>query len=599
MSRSLFHLPRLKAKRISDIRTLPKLMGLIGFFALIAVAIAYLGITSLKSLSVATDTMAGRAEVARVASRLSAPIVGMNHAEFRLAAALEPKVIGETLAQIETERKALDEGIAFLKANVTGAALEALAKFDAEYRAYETALNSTLLMVKSLQTDQMAANAEIFKYGAEQSFGPSQQLRQAANEVTDLVVRGMKEASGEATREYQQASLLMVVIAGGGIAAAIALGWLLVALGIVRPIRAIVATLQQLAAGRYDVAIVGAERRDEVGDVAKTALVFLENGQQKQRLEAEQARAAEAQEEARQRGSAEREEARQRAAAERRELMNRMADEFETAVGGIVGTVSSAATQLQAAAQAMAATAEEATRQATLVATASEEATANVQTVATAAEELSASVQEIGRQAGQSSRMAERAVEEAGRTNTSVQSLVESAKKIGDVVQLINDIASQTNLLALNATIEAARAGEAGKGFAVVASEVKALANQTAKATDEIGSQIGAIQGSTRQSVGALEGITATIRELNHIAASIAAAVEQQGAATQEIARNVQQAAQGTMEVTSNIGGVTKSASDVGAASAQVLSSAHDLSTQATALRTEVDRFLQTIRQAA
>jgi methyl-accepting chemotaxis protein len=277
-------------------------------------------------------------------------------------------------------------------------------------------------------------------------------------------------------------------------------------------------------------------------------------------------------------------------------LLHRHADDFERDVSSMVGVISSAATELQATAQSMATTAEETTQQASAVATAAEQASENVQTVAAATEELTASIQEISRQVSQSTHIAGSAVEEAQRTNIMVQGLAEAAGKIGQVVKLINDIASQTNLLALNATIEAARAGDAGKGFAVVAGEVKNLANQTAKATDEISAQIAAVQAATKDAVGAIQGIGNTISKISEIASAIAAAVEEQGAATQEIARNVQQAAMGTGAVTSNIGSVTHAAGETGHAAHEVLSAAGELSRQSERLSSQVDHFLTDVR---
>jgi len=259
----------------------------------------------------------------------------------------------------------------------------------------------------------------------------------------------------------------------------------------------------------------------------------------------------------------------------------------------VTGIVASASTELQNTAQAMSATAEQTNVQAGAVAAASEEASTNVQTVAAAAEELSSSLEEVGRQVVESSSIAKSAVEEAAKTNTSVEGLSEAAQKIGEVVELINDIASQTNLLALNATIEAARAGEAGKGFAVVANEVKSLANQTAKATEEISAQISSMQSATNEAVGAIKGIGQTIGNINDIASTIASAVEEQTAATQEIARNVQQASAGTAEVSSNITGVTQAATETGSSAEEVLNAAKELSTQAEQLRSDIEDFMR------
>ncbi len=274
-----------------------------------------------------------------------------------------------------------------------------------------------------------------------------------------------------------------------------------------------------------------------------------------------------------------------------------VADDFETNMKKVVDTVASAATELQSTAQGMEATASSTSQQATTVAAAAEEASANVQTVASAAEELSSSISEISRQVAQSTQIASTAVVEVDGANQKVQGLAEAAQKIGEVVALITDIADQTNLLALNATIEAARAGEAGKGFAVVASEVKNLANQTAKATEEISAQIGGIQGATQDAVTAIGSIGGIINQMNEIASTIAAAVEEQGAATQEIARNVEQAATGTTDVTTNIVQVTEAASETGSSAHDVLGAAGELSKQAEVLGSEMGNFVVEMRK--
>jgi aerotaxis receptor len=287
-----------------------------------------------------------------------------------------------------------------------------------------------------------------------------------------------------------------------------------------------------------------------------------------------------------------------RSAAQRKADIAKLAGEFEAAVGEIIETVSSAATELEASAGTLSSTAGRSQQLATTVATASEEASTNVQSVASASEELTSSVNEISRQVQESARIANGAVDQARVTNDRVNELSKAAARIGDVVELINNIAGQTNLLALNATIEAARAGEAGRGFAVVASEVKALAEQTAKATGEIGQQISGIQAATGESVSAIKEISTTIERLSEISSTIAAAVEEQGAATQEISRNIQQAALGTTEVSSNIAEVQHGANETGSASSQVLSAAQALSGDSNRLKLEVGKFLDTVRAA-
>ncbi|MCK1728645.1 methyl-accepting chemotaxis protein [Bradyrhizobium sp. 142] len=349
---------------------------------------------------------------------------------------------------------------------------------------------------------------------------------------------------------------------------------------ILKPLSAISGAMGRLADGDFDTTVPGTSRADEVGEMARTVEVFKQNGLEVERMRSEQAVAE------------------KRAAAQRRDEMHRLADGFETAVCEIVDTVSSAATELEASASTLTSTAERAQRLATVVASASEEASTNVQSVASATEELSSSITEISRQVQESARVASEAVSQARTTTDRVGELSKAAARIGDVVELINTIAGQTNLLALNATIEAARAGEAGRGFAVVASEVKALAEQTAKATGEIGQQISGIQAATQDSVSAISAISGTIEKLSEISSTIAAAVEEQSAATQEISRNVQQAAQGTHDVSSNITDVQRGAGETGSASSQVLAAAQSLSSDSNRLKLEVGKFLSTVRAA-
>jgi methyl-accepting chemotaxis protein len=406
------------------------------------------------------------------------------------------------------------------------------------------------------------------------------ELESLANTVVDFAKQRAEQENAEAAQEMSSAQRNGLSL--GSFATLLMIATCIFSIfTVARPISALTGAMKELADGNFNVALPGLGRKDEIGDVAGAVELFKVKAEQKAHDEAE----AKAKQD-------------QAAARQRKGEMIRLADDFEGAVGKIVETLSSASTELESSADTLTKTAERAQTVTTMVAAASEEASTNVQSVASATEELTSSVNEISRQVQESSRMANEAVERARKTNDRVGELSRAAARIGDVVELINTIAGQTNLLALNATIEAARAGEAGRGFAVVASEVKALAEQTAKATDEIGQQIAGIQAATQDSVGAIKEISSTIEKPSEISATIAAAVEEQGAATQEIARNVQQAAQGTMQVSSNISDVQRDASETGSASSQVLSSARSLAAESTRLKAEVNRFLDTVRAA-
>ncbi len=427
----------------------------------------------------------------------------------------------------------------------------------------------------ALQNDDVGAR-KVSRGELREARGKSMKI---AGERIQIADEDMKEAKANIGELKNSVLTRLYTFAGVGLAVSLGLLAATVTLLVVRPLAAMAGSMQHLAAGNLTVEVQGASRKDEIGTLARSLQVFKDNAVEGRRLATERA-------------------SEQVVKEQRTVRLEGLVRGFESKVGAMVGSLASGSTELEATAQSMSSTAARTNSQASTVASAAEEAGMGVSTVAAAAEELSASIGEISRQVSQSSKITGQAVLDARRTDAIVRALAEGAERIGHVVGLITSIAGQTNLLALNATIEAARAGDAGKGFAVVASEVKSLAQQTAKATEEIGTQVGQIQSATKEAVAAIRVITGTIEEVSSIAVSIAAAVEEQGAATAEIARSVQQTARSASDVTVNIGGVSQAATETGTAADQVLSAATDLSRQAEGLTSEVGSFIAEVRAA-
>ena len=559
----------------SNLNLAYKLLIPVSILLLVIGAIVWQAESSLDRLSVTLDTAIGR-----TAER--------NSLAFQIEAAVSGAAIAEKNVIVEDSQEKMRESIGIFDERIERArraAARIIPLAMPERRATVQKLSD--LIVRYEESARRAMNLALALHDKEaqavsgvEGRSIRTELAQVIQDVTSYNERTLAEERTNGARLAADATRMLYTVAGSGLILALGLLGYIVLQMVARPLTGMTVAMQSIAAGNLETAVQGTERRDEIGTLARALQVFKDNGLEMRRLEREAS------------------EQKARAEAERRAALLKLADDFEAGVSGVVDTVSAAATEMESAAAAMSATAEQASRQALAVSAASEQASTNVNTVAAATEELSASVTEIGRQVENSTRIAAQAVSEAERTNTLIQGLAVAANEIGEVVSLINSIAGQTNLLALNATIEAARAGEQGKGFAVVASEVKALANQTAKATESIQAKVSEIQQATGGAVDAIGGITGTIVRVNEIATTIASAVEEQGAATRDIAGNVQQAAAGTAEVSVNIAGVNQAAAETGSAATQVLGAAGALARESSELRRQVESFLATVRAA-
>jgi methyl-accepting chemotaxis protein len=543
--------------------------------ALAAVAVpalavaAFLGWTLISTVSEVERDVETALSAARRVTDIRVMMEKENGLVARLPAELDQAKVEEYIGQVGSLAKKIEEAVNLLGRNHRIVAPEALAQIRGAragiIKATGEIANATKSFAQSTALDVLN--------------GPFEKSSRAAVVLLDGVTTKVDAVADEARSELKQSSSwAWRLVPAGLIAVVLAIGlalWI-VRRTVVKPLGGLVREMGKLTEGDFDVVLPGLGRKDEIGQMARGLEAFKLKAAEKAAMEA-----------------AEKEAAAKSIEAIRRSEMHKLADDFESAVGSMVGTVS-----LEAAATSLQNTAEATENLTATVTSASEDASGNVQSVAGSTEELTSSVNEVGRQVQESSQIAAEAVRQAELTDARIAQLSQAASRIGDVVKLITAIAEQTNLLALNATIEAARAGEAGRGFAVVASEVKALAAQTAKATEEIGAQIASMQTATQESVGAIKEIGSTIGRISHIASGIAAAVEQQGATTTEIARNLHQAAQATSRVASNISSVNRGAVETGSASSQVLASARSLSKESHLLKGEVDRFLDMVRAA-
>ncbi|MBC2858383.1 methyl-accepting chemotaxis protein [Stappia sp. 28M-7] len=566
---------------LSNLKIITKILIVIGFLGSIAGGLSYIAITGMDEMNASSERMDQAATNARLVASLGANVLAIGRAEAQLGTDPRPEAVEHIRGLIDTERTRFADRLARVREAATGEIAASAEQVASEWDAFLVSVDKTVAAAEGVKGFEMTGATADLREQLELSNQKANALRQTLIDVSKDLENRVGDLKNEATAQYEASSRLLLIVTFAGILLGIGVGFAIAKFGIADPLRRLVAMVQRLAGGEFDIEIDGRERKDEVGEIAQAVEAF------KVKL------ADEARQEAEEKIVADRE-----LAEKRRTEMNRMADDFENAVGEIVNIVSSAATELQAAASTLTASAEETSSQSASVAAAAEQAAMNVQTVASAVEELASSAGEIGRQAEQSREVAGRAVSEATRTTDRMGELRSNADQIGAIISLIDEIAEKTNLLALNATIEAARAGDAGRGFAVVAQEVKGLAEQTAKATAEISTQIKSMQSSTLEASEAISGIGRTIDDMSNISAAIFSAVGEQGNTTTEVARNVQQASQGAEEVTSNIVGVTQAAQEASSASAQVLASASELAQQSEVLRSRMAEFLRTVRAA-
>jgi methyl-accepting chemotaxis protein len=565
--------------KFANLRILWKILLLLGLLASVSLGATVFATSKMRYIDdTYGDLLDGPVKANLAIARANRNLVYINRSIYRL-------ITESDAARNEEATKEINDTSEFFRRQVK-AAITAMPSKQAEIKQiatkYDTASAGVCAETMKLGNSISAADKKAAATHMHEKCDPFlNEIMQDIASLTNQVLKINDKASEDALAVTNSTIRDTYILNLGGLAAIALLVAVLVVRGITSPLASLTACMRRLAAGDFEVVLPGLGRKDEIGTMARAVEDFKVKAEEKARGEAQ----AQAEDE-------------RATGARRKHDMHRLAGEFEAAIGNIIDAVSSAATELEAAATTLTKAAETTQDLSGTVAAASEEASAHVNSVASATDELSGSVGEIATQVRESSRIAGDAVHQAQRTDARIAELSQAAGRIGDVVKLITSVAEQTNLLALNATIEAARAGEAGKGFAVVAQEVKALAAQTARATEEISTQITGMQTATEESVAAIKEIGGTIGRMSEIATSISTAVEEQGATTHNISRSVKEAAQGTAEVAAHISQVNRGAEETGRASAQVLSSAKSLASESNHLKVEVEKFLTTVRAA-
>jgi methyl-accepting chemotaxis protein len=559
---------------LASLRISAKILLTLGLLALLSIGLTTYALLQMARLNAGTQRIVtANVESLKLAAGAKEKMTRIQRRASEVVLEANADAKKEISAKLAAELGELQELAGKLKPFMSGASARQFATVEETLPAYL----AVLAEVEKLTTMYRDIEAAAMMTGDATTF--YERMDDALSAIVGAQDADMKRAAADADDAYRETLWMSVAVTVFGLAIVSGIVLVIVQRQITGPLSRLTSAMGRLSKSMWETEVQGTERRDEIGEMARAVMVFKENGMEAERIAAERAQDNEIK-------------------VRRAQRLDEVTRAFEDNVSALTERLSASATEMEATAQTMMATAQQTTSRSVSVASAAQQTFANVQTVATAAEELSISIGEIARQVTQSSQIAGHAVEDARRTNETVRALAVTAERIGNVVALINTIAGQTNLLALNATIEAARAGEAGKGFAVVASEVKELASQTARATDEIGSQVAEVQHATREAVSVLQEITRTIDEMSQISVSIAAAMDQQGAATGEIARNVQQAAKGTELVTSNMGDVRQGADETGGAAGRVLSAAQDVALRSTDLSREVAAFLAAVKAA-